>query len=49
MSTYASAGTADITPETAVPLAGSEIRTGVFQCIADRLEANAVVEPFGEE
>ena len=42
-STYASAGTADITPEIAVPLAGSEIRTGVFQRIADRLEANALV------
>jgi neutral ceramidase len=42
-STYASAGTADITPETAVPLAGSEFRTGVFQRIADRLEANALV------
>jgi len=41
--TYASAGTADITPETAVPLAGSEIRTGAFQRIADRLEANALV------
>jgi hypothetical protein len=43
MHTYASAGTADITPETAVPLAGSEIRTGVFQGVADRLEANALV------
>jgi hypothetical protein len=43
MSTYASAGTADITPETPVPLAGSEIRTRVFQRIADRLEANAIV------
>jgi hypothetical protein len=43
MRTYASAGTADITPETPVPLAGSEIRTGVFQRIADRLEANALV------
>jgi hypothetical protein len=43
MSTYAGAGTVDITPETAVPLAGSEIRTGVFQRVADRLEANALV------
>jgi hypothetical protein len=43
MTTFASAGTADITPETAVPLAGSEIRAGVFQGVADRLEANALV------
>ena len=43
MNTYASAGTADITPESAVPLAGSEIRTGVFHGVADRLEANALV------
>jgi neutral ceramidase len=43
MNTYANAGTADITPETAVPLAGSEIRTDVFQGIADRLEANVLV------
>ena len=42
MHTYASAGTADITPESPAPLAGSEIRTGVFQGIADRLEANAL-------
>ncbi|MBA3892735.1 MAG: hypothetical protein H0X69_03425 [Gemmatimonadales bacterium] len=41
--TSASAGTADITPETPVPLAGSEVRTGVFQSVADRLEANALV------
>jgi hypothetical protein len=37
------AGTADITPEAALPLAGSEIRTGVFRRVADRLEANALV------
>jgi neutral ceramidase len=43
MHANASAGTADITPETAVPLAGSEIRTGTFQGVADRLEANALV------
>jgi neutral ceramidase len=43
MNTYASAGTADITPESAVPLAGSEIRTEAFHGVADRLEANALV------
>lgn len=43
MTTYASAGSADITPETPVPLAGSEIRTGVFRRVADRLEANVLV------
>lgn len=40
---YAAAGTADITPQTAVPLAGSESRTGRFTRVADRLEANALV------
>lgn len=37
------AGTADITPATPVPLAGSETRTGVFRAISDRLEANALL------
>ena len=48
MDTFASAGTADITPESAVPLAGSEIRTGVFHGVADRLEANALVLRQGD-
>ena len=43
MQTHASAGSADITPETAVPLAGSGLRTDVLQGIADPLEVNALV------
>jgi hypothetical protein len=43
MQTFAGAGTADITPDTPVPLAGAEIRTGRFQGVADRLEANVLV------
>jgi hypothetical protein len=40
---YGSAGTADITPDRPVQLAGSETRRGVFHRVADRLEANALV------
>ena len=43
MTIYANAGTADITPQAAVPLFGSGLRTGDFQGIADPLEANALV------
>ena len=45
---YAAAGTADITPQTAVPLAGSEIRTAAFTGVADPLEANALVLRQGD-
>jgi neutral ceramidase len=37
------AGTVDITPTAAVPLAGSEVRTADFTGVADRLEANVLV------
>lgn len=40
---HATAGTVDITPDRALPLAGSEIRTAAFTRVADRLEANALV------
>lgn len=43
LTTTATAGTIDITPGAPVPLAGSEIRTGVYRGIADGLEANALV------
>jgi neutral ceramidase len=42
-SLHAGAGTTDITPDTPVPLAGSETRTAPFTRVADRLEANALV------
>ena len=42
-SIYAAAGTVNITPDRALPLAGSEIRKAQFTRVADLLEANALV------